>query len=482
MATDKIQKVILIDFLSKGYSLYSFGLYALRAYALKHVSGINIEIISIHSNDNFNQKIIDIAQLAPDIIGFSCFVWSEQQVYAASQHLRSLLPNIFIIFGGPQVEIGDSQLASAMISGVVDVAVCGEGELPFVAILDSYTKNKLELLEHIAGVSIVKGNAIKWNLPRNYGKVFEESSNPVIDDEELLKIACHTGIFVYETARGCPYQCTFCDQGVKVFRSRPMKKILEDLQNIIDQKPRKIVFLDSTFNVSLARTKQLLKPIIESGIEVEIEGEVKPERCDAETIQLMRMAGFRSVEVGLQSIKSGTLQFIKRNNNFHKIEKSISQLIEANIEVHVDTIIGLPGETLSDWLATIDYCFSLGNVIIFSNSLKILPNSEIKYQITDLGFNYAREKTCAVIKTDAMDNNDINIAKMHQKMIKYYWNRSENMIELRKIILKYYHGHLSAFTRDALAALSSGESEKELKTIRFWLNRCEDNFSIKIKK
>lgn len=478
MSHTRAQKAVLIDFSAEGYGLYPFGLYALRAYALQRVPDITIEIVAIRATDDVDLIITDIAQRSPDVIGFTCFVWSENQVHAASRRLRGMLPDAFIVLGGPQIEIGDPLLSASMTSGVVDAAVCGEGEQPFAAILQALVSRRPVLLEDIPGVSIVKGDTVKWSAPRSYGKAFEESTNPVIDDEELLQVARRTGVFVYETARGCPYQCTFCDQGVKTFRSRPMSQIVADLQRIIAQRPRKILFLDSTFNVSPARTRQLLTPIIESGIDVEIEGEVKPERCDLETIQLMRAAGFKNIEVGLQSVKAGTLQFIKRNNDFRRIEQSITWLLEAGIEVHVDTIIGLPGETLADWLETINYCFSLGNVVIFSNTLKILPNSELKHQVVGLGFKHLREKNCAVIKTDAMTLDDINMAKLHQKMIKHYWNRAEDKAALRQIIMKHYRGRLTLFTGDAMAALSAGHPEADLKTTKFWMTRHRNDDTV----
>ena len=88
----------------------------------------------------------------------------------------------------------------------------------------------------------------------------------------------------------------------------------------------------------------------------------------------MRFAGVRGVEIGLQSVKDATLDVIKRKNNLEKVRQAVRWLTDEGIEVYVDTIIALPGESLADWFATIDYCFSLGEVAIFSNTLKILPN------------------------------------------------------------------------------------------------------------
>ncbi len=464
-------KVLLVDFMAEGYGLYPFGLYALRAFAQPRMPQVSIDVAGFRMDAPFEDAIADIAARAPDVIGFTCFVWSEQRVHEAVRQLRARFPRAYLLIGGPQVEIGDEILKDLMLGGIVDAVVVGEGERPFVRILQAVVDGDMEGLEGVAGVSRARDGVVRWQPAGDYGKMFEESPNPVVADAELLSTAQRTGVFVYESARGCPYQCTFCDQGVKTFRSRPMAQIEGDLRAILAQNPRKIVFLDSTFNVSPARTRQLLAPIIESGIQIEIEAEVKPERCDPESIELMRLAGFRNIEVGLQSVKAGTLQFIKRNNDFRRIEQSVSWLLAAGIDVHVDTIIGLPGESLSDWLETIDYCFSLGNVAIFSNTLKILPNAEMKQQIEGLDFHYRREKNCAVTRTDGMNLDDINLAKLHQKMIKLYWNRRQDKQSLRDVIDCHYRGRLTAFTRDALLALSQGHDENRLHDTEFWLAR-----------
>lgn len=463
--------IVLVDFKSEGYGLYPFGLYVLRSYAMKRLQGIDIRVMGYRMETEVDMAIEEICALAPDVVGFTTFVWSESKVHTAAIKLRARSPRVFTVLGGPQIEAGDMVLAKLINERFVNAAVVGEGEAPFVAILEAISNRDLDRISEVPGVSTLRNGGISWAIPQIFGKEFEDAPNPVVDDEELLEIAKKCGVFVYESARGCPYLCTFCDQGAKSFRSRPASQIAEDLRRILDQRPRKIVFLDSTFNVSPARTRQLLMPIIDSGIKVEIEAEVKPERCDRETVEWMRQAGFKNIEVGLQSIKAGTLQFIKRNNDFPRIEHAVRWLLEAGIDVHVDTIIGLPGETLNDWLETVDYCYSLGNVTIFSNTLKILPNAMLKRQIADTEFRYIREKNCAITNSDAMTSSDIQLAKLHQKIIKLVWNRSERKQEFRELIDRSYRSRLTHFTGDALRALSEGVAEEDILSINFWKAR-----------
>lgn len=207
---------------------------------------------------------------------------------------------------------------------------------------------------------------------------------------------------------------------------------------------------------------------MDSGVPVEIEAEIKAERCDQETIHYMRFAGVRGVEIGLQSVKDATLDVIKRKNNLEKVRQAVRWLTDEGIEVYVDTIIALPGESLADWFATIDYCFSLGEVAIFSNTLKILPNSEMHAHSGEFGLAYERWRQGVVTSTREMTREDISLARLHQKMIKFFWNRSSSKRALTDVIRDKYRGRLSLFTAEAMRLLSSGENEAKLTDTTFW--------------
>jgi len=58
------------------------------------------------------------------------------------------------------------------------------------------------------------------------------------------------------------------------------------------------------------------------------------------------------VELGLQTIHDRTMEWIKRGHNYAQFLKSLDQLHSRGIRVCVHIILGLPGETKTDMLAT----------------------------------------------------------------------------------------------------------------------------------
>ena len=61
------------------------------------------------------------------------------------------------------------------------------------------------------------------------------------------------------------------------------------------------------------------------------------------------------IELGLQTIHPGTAAYIRRGYVLSCFEDAVSRLRREGIEVIVHTILGLPGETREDILATMDY-------------------------------------------------------------------------------------------------------------------------------
>jgi hypothetical protein len=62
---------------------------------------------------------------------------------------------------------------------------------------------------------------------------------------------------------------------------------------------------------------------------------------------------YLSLELGLQSIHARSLQYLNRNHTYPKFSETFSKLKERNIDVVVHLIIGIPGESQADMLATV---------------------------------------------------------------------------------------------------------------------------------
>ncbi len=83
------------------------------------------------------------------------------------------------------------------------------------------------------------------------------------------------------------------------------------------------------------------------------------------------------VELGLQTTKETSAQFMNRGYDLACFEKAVYQLSAKGIEIVVHLILGLPGETLEDYLTTAKYLAKLPLQGVKLHMLHILDNSPL---------------------------------------------------------------------------------------------------------
>ena len=83
------------------------------------------------------------------------------------------------------------------------------------------------------------------------------------------------------------------------------------------------------------------------------------------------------VELGLQSTKPETVEYIRRGYDNSIYEKAVKELKKRGITVITHIIIGLPGETKTDILNTVDYAVKCGTDGVKLQLLHILKDTDL---------------------------------------------------------------------------------------------------------
>lgn len=83
------------------------------------------------------------------------------------------------------------------------------------------------------------------------------------------------------------------------------------------------------------------------------------------------------IELGLQTIHDTTAQWLNRGYTLNVFNTAVNKLKDRGIEVVVHVILGLPGETESDVLETIEYLSSIGIGGIKIHLLHIIEGTEL---------------------------------------------------------------------------------------------------------
>jgi len=274
------------------------------------VHGLDMRFSGV-SDEILVKKIHDFQ---PEIIGFSVTNWDVLEAVRLARKIKSMLPDIYVIFGGPQVTLCPKE---TLRYSEIDFLVLGEGEITIIELI--------ACLENKRPISEVKGIAFR-----------DEDLNPVITDRRpLIKDLSRLPLPAYElfdppayraadelrlgimSSRGCPYQCIFCT-GRKVMGRQMRRRSPIDVVSEMTHWHKKFgithfCFIEDNW---LAHRKHAM------------------ELC---TI----------VAIGIESVDPEVLELSKKGETIEEITRGIRAAKAAGLFVKGYFIVALPGDTKS---------------------------------------------------------------------------------------------------------------------------------------
>jgi len=373
------------SFSNQNYFPYSVGI--LQAYAQRHLSRpADFEfMLPVYHRLPVDQAVAQL--IDADAVFFSAYVWNIRMSLAIAERLKRERPELLIVFGGPQVP----NLVEGFIRAnpFIDVAVHGEGEQTFCQILDRGLSGDWS---GIGGISYVDDSGALVTVP----------ANPRIKDMSVIPSPYTEGTFaplmaanpqehwiaMWETNRGCPFSCTFCDWGSavasKVYQF-DVERLYREIDWFADQRIEFIFCADANFGIlprDLDIARYAAKTKMERGYPQALSVQnTKNATSRAYDVQkTLADAGLnKGVTVSFQSVDPTTLDAIKRGNISTKGFQELQlRFTSDRIETYSDLILGLPGETYETFADGVSSVIDNGqhNRIQFNN-LSILPNAEM---------------------------------------------------------------------------------------------------------
>lgn len=113
----------------------------------------------------------------------------------------------------------------------------------------------------------------------------------------------------------------------------------------------------------------------------EITTEANPDSVTAESLQALASAGFTRVSFGMQSAVPHVLRTLERTHNPDNVAKAVAWAKEAGLAVSLDLIYGTPGESLTDWHASLEAAIALEPDHVSAYALVIEPATKMGAQL-----------------------------------------------------------------------------------------------------
>lgn len=282
-----------------------------------------------------------IKQAGPGcLVGFGTFVWNDSEVRILIQLIQGT--GAVVVLGGPQI----SYMAKGQLENTYPQAkyfVRGQGEMAMVALACGTTSDDCGI--HVAGT------------PDNGRKADHDLL--ILPSPYLYETAELQSNIRWETQRGCPFKCSFCQHREPGKRLKHQwfdgRRLEKELEMFATAKVKRISVLDPIFHTDGERAIQILGSIEAAGVTAHLSLQCRFETCTPDFLDALEGHNV-TLEFGLQTTVEAEYRAIKRPNHLDIVCSRIRQLHERQIDFEVSLIYGLPNQTLDSFRSSVDWC------------------------------------------------------------------------------------------------------------------------------
>ncbi|MDY0115959.1 MAG: DUF4080 domain-containing protein [Sulfurimonadaceae bacterium] len=362
-------------------------------------------------NDAIQTIAEDILKHTPDVIGIGVYIWNASEVHELIHIIKQVAPQTTIILGGPEV----SYTPFRVPFDDADYIIQGEGEKSFY-----------ELCKKLSTGDMPKEKIIPIDLPDLKNTVLPYS---YYTDEDIK----NRYIYV-EVSRGCPFECEFClssmDEKVRAF---DLDKVIEMFEALWQRGARNYKFVDRTFNLNMKTANRILDFFLAKKEQYFVHFEVVPDHFPLSLREKIKQFphGALQLEIGIQTLNPEVAKNISRVLNIQKMEENISFLEhETTAHIHLDLIVGLPGESLESFGTNLDALVKMSSCEIQIGILKKLSGTYIDRHDVIHGMIYS-----SIPPYDILKNNDLSFETIQiMKRFSRFWDLFYNSGNFKKTI------------------------------------------------
>lgn len=325
-----------------------------------------------------------------DVLCISTYVWNHILCHEVAKRVKQTQPNIKIIRGGPHQGFTLDFFDRHPYVDYLCYAT-GHGEEFLVSALEQIL-TRGEIIDYESVPFLISKNyrspitKSKYQYPTESS--LEGNTPYLLDVVSSARQKRKLASLPYDTTRGCPYSCVYCEwgggTGTKV-SARQTDIVKKDIEIVSVLGFDELSFVDANFGI-FPRDFELLDCIKENKEKYNYPktfftygiAKVGIEKREKLIDSLLSSGLITDYFMALQTIDNETLDNAKRTNIPLEKNIEIAEKYSAkyNIPVKVEFILGLPGLTLDSFYKEMDLLQKFDSWFWPRNLFNILPDSE----------------------------------------------------------------------------------------------------------
>ncbi len=350
-------------------------------------AGYNLELLDLDKDRKTDAEIEEFLKNQDfDVVLLGCIVTGYKMVKELSAIIRKINKQAVIVVGN---SVADSIPSILLEKTEADIAVMGEGEITIVEVLDKLSQG--QTLESVRGIWYKKGKKI-FNNPRR-SEVVDINALPFPDWEsfdmesyiEKMKLASTSfplpqekvRPFLINTARGCPFRCTFCYQVFQAYpyRHRSVDSIIAEIKELQKRYGVNSIFFNDELSFP---TKESVKEFVDKILSEKLtffwladcRSNLFNTEADLPLLKRLKESGCIGLGYSLESANQEILKVMNKRLNINDFITQKKLLDRAGIISWTSLVFGYPPETKETIKQTMDLCLELG---IYPSTGYLLP-------------------------------------------------------------------------------------------------------------
>ncbi|MFC2004686.1 B12-binding domain-containing radical SAM protein [Chloroflexota bacterium] len=374
------------NYLGVGTYMFPLNIGFIAAWANKQFSG-DVDIHLFKYPGDFMEKF---KELKSNLVGFSNYTWNADLNSKISQWVKSQSPETIVVYGGPNITYSpESYNRFFSTHSSVDFYVLHQGETPFGNILCKILGEG----PNIPSLKTVPIDGVVF-YANDSGDIVKGKDVPRIKDVDTIPSPYLTGLLdkffdtnlipIAETNRGCPYQCTYCCQGLSSHNQLDffsLERVKEELSYITHRAKNTniLIFADANFGIA-ERDLEIARYVARLTEETSYPRKLNVNwaKNQPKLFEIGKILKNINLIISLQSLDETVLKNIKRQNIKISVFKDILNRINREGGMSgTEIILGLPGETKDSHLESLRQLFDWDVSYIICYNCLILEGSEL---------------------------------------------------------------------------------------------------------